>query len=174
MTCREYEPLIALYVEGDLNNREVERHLSECPACRELLEDLQASLAALKELSAVDAVFLSAVRAGVLAKIEGRRLTAWPWIAAFAAAVVLIAVVLMPPRKPALIAKTYSGADPLVRGRPPGRPSVIAQASPKAKRGRPGGRPRTKGSAPQEPLVVKMLTDDPNIVIIWLVDQRGD
>src|SRR5580704_3317306 len=50
MTCREYEPLIALYVEGDLNDRDVERHLAECSDCRELLEDLKVSQAALKEL----------------------------------------------------------------------------------------------------------------------------
>jgi hypothetical protein len=87
----------------------------------------------------------------------------------------LIVAVLMAPRKEALIAKApvYGGA---VRDRTPGRASVIAQAAPpKVKRSRPGGRLRTRGSAPpSEPLVVKMLTDDPNIVIIWLVDQRGD
>ena len=177
MTCREYEPLIALYVEGDLDDdREVERHLAECSDCREVLEDLRVSQAALKELSVVDAALLSAVRSGVLAKIERRRLVAWPWVAAFvAAAALIIAVLTLPQKKPALIAKTSSGADPLVRGRPPGRPSVIAQAAPRPKRSRPQGRLRTRGSAPpSEPLVVKMLTDDPNIVIIWLVDQRGD
>jgi hypothetical protein len=169
MTCREYEPLIALYVEGDLNDRDVEMHLAECSDCRELLEDLKVSQAALKELAAVDPVFLSAVRSGVHARIERRRLTAWPWVAAVAA--VLIVAVLTVPRKPTLIAKapvSSGGADPLVRGRPPGRPSVIAQAAPKFKR----RRRRTRESAP--PLVVKMLTDDPNIVIVWLVDQPGD
>ena len=179
MTCRDYEPLIALYVEGDLNDRDVERHLAECSDCRELLEDFRASQAALKELASVDAAFLSAVRSGVLAKIETRRRTAWPWIAAFVAAAALIVAVLMAPRKPTLIAKlpvsAGSGVDPLVRSRPPGRPLVIAQAAPKAKRSRPAGRLRTRRPAPPpEPLVVKMLTDDPNIVIIWLVDQSGD
>ena len=186
MTCREYEPLIALYVEGDLEDRELERHLAECSDCRELLEDFRASQAALKELAAVDAVFLSAVRAGVLDKIEGRRRRVWPWAAVFAAAAVLILAMMTAPQKPIAVGQTArpsaprgvpadGGADPLVRGRPPGRPPVIAQALPKAKRSRPGGRLRTRGSAPPaEPLVVKMLTDDPNIVIIWLVDQRGD
>ena len=183
MTCREYEPLIALYVEGDLNDRDVERHLAECSDCRELLDDFRASQAALKELAAVDVGFLSAVRSGVLAKIESRRRIAWPWVAAFAAAAALIVSVLTLPRKPTLvakipvpaIAKLDGGADPLVRGRPPGRPSAIAQVARKTRRSRPGGRLRTRGSAPQaEPLVVKMLTDDPNIVIIWLVDQPGD
>jgi hypothetical protein len=173
MTCREYEPLIALYVEGDLDGREVERHLAECPDCRELLEDLRVSQAALKELPVVDAAFLSAVRSGVLGRIERRRLRAWPWIAALAAMSALVVAVSTAPRKPALIAKApvYGGA---LRGSLD-RPSAIAPAVPKVKRSRPGGRLRTRGSAPpSEPLVVKMLTDDPNIVIIWLVDQRGD
>jgi hypothetical protein len=174
MTCREYEPLIALYVEGDLNDREVERHLSECSDCRELLEDLQASQAALKELATVDAALLSAVRSGVLAKLERRRLVVWPSAAALVAAALIVAVLTVP-RQPALITKVPNGgADPVVRGRPIGRPSMIPQATRQAKRSRPGGRPRTRGSAPPEPLVVKMLTDDPNIVIIWLVDQPGD
>jgi anti-sigma factor RsiW len=173
MTCREYEPLIALYVEGDLDGREVERHLAECSDCRELLEDLRVSQAALKELAAVDAAFLSAVRWGVLGRIERRRRSVWPWIAALAAAAALIVAVLAVPRKPALIAKAPVSSDGAVRD--PSRPIVIAQAAPKVKRSRPGGRLRTRGSAPpSEPLVVKMLTDDPNIVIIWLVDQRGD
>jgi len=177
MTCREYEPLIALYVGGDLDDREVERHLAECPDCRELLEDLRVSQAALRELAQVDAAFLSAVRSGVLERIERRRRSAWPWIAALAAAAALVVAVLMAPQKPALIARApvSGGADPLVRGRPPGRPAMIAQTAPRPKRSRPGGRLRTRGSAPpSEPLVVKMLTDDPNIVIIWLVEQRGD
>jgi putative zinc finger protein len=178
MNCREYEPLIALYVEGDLSDREVELHLAECSDCRQLLEDLRASQAVLKGLAPVDTAFLSAVRSGVLAKLESRRRTVLPWIAAFAAAIALIVAFLMPPRKSASIAKApvlYGGADPLVHSRLPGRPSAVAKVTQKTRRSRPGGRRRTRGSAPPaEPLVVKMLTGDPNIVIIWLVNQPGD
>ncbi len=161
MTCREYEPLIALYVEGDLNDRDLEQHLAQCAGCRELLEDLRASQASLKELVSVDAAFLSAVRSGVLGKIENRRLRAWPLVLAFAMAVALIVTIPTASRNPA----ANGGADPLVRGRPPGRPAAIAQATQRPKKIRPVGRPRTRGSAPPEPLVVKMLTDDPNILI---------
>jgi predicted anti-sigma-YlaC factor YlaD len=126
MTCREYEPLIALYVEGDLVDQELERHLAECSDCREVLEDLRVSQAALKELSVVDAAFLSAVRSGVLARIERRRRSAWPWVAALAAA--LIVAVLMPPRKPALIAKAPVSSDGAVRDLV--RPAAIAQGAP--------------------------------------------
>lgn len=171
MTCREYEPLIALYVEGDLSDRDVEQHLSRCPACRELLEDLRASQASLKELTSVDPAFLSAVRSEVLGKIENPRLRRWPLVLASAIAAALILTIPVVPRKPA---SSGGGADSLVPGRPPSRTAAIAQATPRAKRIRPRRRPRITPSAPAEPLVVKMLTDDPNIVIIWLVDRTGD
>ena len=166
MTCRDYEPLIALYVEGDLNGREVERHLAECSDCRELLEDLKVSQAALKELLAVDAAFLSAVRSGVLAKIERRRLTAWPWIAALAA--LLIVAVLTVPRKPTVL-RDHGGPTGGSAADQGVRPTISGNGKPGESKRR---RRRTRESAP--PLVVKMLTDDPDIVIIWLVDQPGD
>jgi anti-sigma factor RsiW len=132
MTCREYEPLIALYVEGDLDDAAVERHVTECAACRELLEDLRASQAALKEfaLDPVDPALLIGVRSGVLARIGERRGIAWPlrWIS---------------------VAALAAGAALL----------VLQSPAPTVKR---------------EPLVVKMLTSDPDVVIIWLVDQTGD
>jgi hypothetical protein len=34
-------------------------------------------------------------------------------------------------------------------------------------------RPRLRPSFKSEPLVVKMITDDPQVVIYWLVDQSG-
>jgi anti-sigma factor RsiW len=172
MTCREYEPLLALYVEGDLDDRKVEQHLAECAHCRELLVDLQASQAMLKDLSsgAVDAALLSAVRSGVLSKTRPRRV--WHWVAACAAVAVLVALIPSPGRppsqhvaianEPAIANQFDGGADP----------PVLVRTSAPAHKDRRGRRRQIRGLAP--PLVVKMLTDDPNIVIIWLVDQPGD
>jgi anti-sigma factor RsiW len=163
MTCREYEPLLALYVGGDLDGCDVEGHLADCAECRALLEDLRASQALLKELSAeaVDAALLSAVRAGVLAKTRPRRL--WPWVAACAAAAALVMALIparapIPKRAPALPKTEAVRAVPT----PTSKPAL-------ARRKRPRRQPHKA-----EPLVVKVLTDDPNIVIIWLVDQPGD
>ncbi len=93
MTCQEYEPLIALYVEGDLDDAAgVERHLTECAACRDLLQDLRSSQAALKELALgepVDPALLSEVRSEVLARIGRKRWLVWPWAAALAAGMAL-------------------------------------------------------------------------------------
>lgn len=135
MNCQDYEPLIALYVERDVEDPVLERHLVTCSPCRELLEDLRASQTAVREmrLSRVDPAFLTAVRSGVLAEIGGRRRVWPPWIAAVAMVLVAM-VVLLAPHRPVSTARE----------------------------------PKT------EPLVVKMLTDDPNVVIIWLVDQTGD
>jgi hypothetical protein len=166
VTCQEYEPLIALYVEGDVNEPGIEQHLAQCSGCRELLEDLQASQSALKELGSVDAAFLSAVRSGALAKMERRRLPVWPLAWAFAIALLLILAI---PRTPPATGR--AAADPAVIQAPVPVPTV-AHASPKPRKSR--ARLRTRKSAPAEPLVVKMLTDDPNIVIIWLVDRTGD
>jgi anti-sigma factor RsiW len=173
MNCQAFEPLIALYIEGDLPGQDtprVEAHLAACAGCREFLEDLQASQAAVKELVAerVDGALLAAVRAGVLQKIDNRRRVLWPWVAAAATALALLALFRTPSppvahdARPVTIAtapKASGLTAPVISVRRPGR--------------RPGPRIRAaKGHAP--PLVVKMLTNDPDIVIIWLVDQTGD
>ena len=173
MNCQAFEPMLALYVEGDLPERDVprvEEHVATCADCRDLLEDLQSSQAVLKTLGAeaVDGALLTAVRAGVLARIDCRRRAVWPWVAATTAALALLILLLAPSQRTA----------------PEPRPVTIAQASPKVEAAvgragppahsrRPRRRPVTKPPAAQQ-LVVKILTDDPDIVIIWLVDQTGD
>ena len=139
MRCEEYEPLIALYVEADLEDAAgVERHLPECAACRALLEDLRSSQAALKQLALdlPDPALLSEVRSGVLAGIGERRGIAWPlrWISVAALAAGAALMVLL-------------------------TPTPTPKPTPAVKR---------------EPLVLKMLTGDPDVVIIWFVDQPGD
>lgn len=167
MTCQDYERLIALYVEGDITDGRVETHLAGCAECRELLEDLRASQALLKELPGADPVLLGAVRSGVLSRIGGRRRVLWPWVAAaMTAAAVAIAVL-----------------HPVAQREVPGAPKSVVRAAVAAPIARAAPvqvvrrhrRPKLKRpAASKEPLVVKMLTNDPNIVIIWLVDQPGD
>jgi hypothetical protein len=31
-----------------------------------------------------------------------------------------------------------------------------------------------KAAAPDKPLLVKLVTDDPNVVIYWITDTKGD
>lgn len=174
MNCDAFEPLIALYVGADLPDRDrpqVEQHLAACPDCRQLLEDLQANHAALRELGseAVDAVMLTAVRAGVLAGIGERRRRVWPWVAAFAAAAALVAALVVTPRKP-----IEQPQPPPQVARVVVAPERVVEETVAPRRRRVARRRPTPPPREAQPLVVKMLTDDPDIVIIWLVDQRGD
>jgi anti-sigma factor RsiW len=171
MNCNAFEPLIALYVGADLPDRDrpqVEQHLAACPDCQRLLEDLQASQTALRELGseAVDAAMLTAVRAGVLAGIGERRRRVWPWVAAFTAA--LLTALIVTPRKP------IEQLPPPVVARILPPTSVVQTPMPPPRRRQVVRRRPAPPPAEAQPLVVKMLTDDPDIVIIWLVDQRGE
>ena len=63
MNCTAFEPLIALFVEGDLRDAEhlrVEAHIRGCVACRNLADELRESLGVFKELRH-DAIQMSAL-----------------------------------------------------------------------------------------------------------------
>jgi anti-sigma factor RsiW len=184
MNCRMFEPLIALYVEGDLPERDtarVDAHLAQCADCREILEDLRASQAAVKQLGseAVDAALLSTVRTGVLSRI-GEPGPWWRWTAGLAMTLALIAAFVMAHPKrvrephPAPIAQApLAPQTPSTEATPRAEaPTLVKRHVARARTSR--SRIRQAGHRPAPPLVVKMLTDDPNIVIIWLVDQTGD
>ncbi len=157
MTCSEYEPLIALYVEGDIEDRDLERHLAGCSDCCGVLEELRASQAWLKELGSegVDAAFLSVLRAEVMARTQPRR--AWAWIAACAAAVAGMVMVLPAPRKPVPVVEVVQ-APVSIAAELPQAPAPVHKD--RRRRRTQAGRPVVQ--------VVKMFTEDPNIVVIWL------
>jgi hypothetical protein len=134
-------------------------------------EEFEKNAAALRELAIPQAAF-AAVRQRVLSEIQAkrRRMAWWTWPAVAAAACfAIVCVSYLSPRteRPAaLVAKK----DP---------PKIEWTARPVVQRvhHKSSGR-LLAGRAPvrkTEPLaVVKMLTDDPNVIIIWLVDQKGD
>ena len=156
----------------------MEEHLAACPGCRELLEDLRASQAVVKQLGSesVDPALLASVRSGVLARIDQPSPWLWRrWTAALAAALALIAMFVLALRKPA----PAPPAVPIAQAPPkPEEPKIevasAAPSPPRAARRRTHRPRRSVAGKTDQPLVVKMLTDDPNIVIIWLVDQTGD
>jgi anti-sigma factor RsiW len=164
MKCSMDESLLALFAGGDLADeqaREVEKHLRGCPDCRELAAGLVASQAALQSLrdEDLDANRLAEVRRQVLDRVGAARPA---WVFAFRwwqavpvglAAAVLVFVLYPRPEIP-----------------PPPAPPVIAIAPPPEIR-----RPVSVPPKPaQEPLLVKMFTDDPDVVIYWLIDPKGD
>jgi len=168
MACARFEPLIALHVGGELVAPEVEAHLRTCAECRGFAEELEHSQAALRSLREEEApaAALAEVRGRVLDEIASRKPSWWfalRWhyaLAPAAAAVALVvALSLRPPLPPS-----------------PGPPSLSLPAPAIAKSASPPSvrRPAPKPAAAlREPLLVKMFTDDPDVVIYWLIDAEG-
>lgn len=171
MSCGDFEDLIALEVEGDLDAAaaaRVREHIGKCDACRELSLGLRESQAALKALGAVDIdeQSLAQWRRRVLAQIDAapRRGWGWRWALAAAAAVLLvwIGVRFRRPYVPP--------APPPVAARMEPAPALPAPAAPAP---RPRIR-RVRREAPAGPLLVKLETTDPDVVIYWIVEGKGD
>ena len=168
MNCLDWEERVALFAGGDLAEG-VEQHLAECAGCREFCAELVATMDSLRDehRSEIDAAHFTAVRSRVMAEIErGRRVwrrLAWASGVGIAAALML-GVVMRPgplPSPPARVALTIPGAE-LVRSA-----GEIRQPA-GSTRSRASGR---RGRLPhREPVVVKLQTKDPNIVIYWIAD----
>ena len=187
MNCANWEERIALYMGGDLGrdeSAEVARHLAECAGCRLFASGVRESLAVLREAHGEplnDAAF-AAVRARVVAELEYRPARQW-WLwmgAAAAAAALLLAMLWMRPVKrqaprhemasrqieiPVPAVPREPSAVPVVRvhrRRVRRAPELIRQKAEVGTR------------KPEEPLVVKLMTDDPDVVIYWITDRRGE
>jgi len=170
MSCRRFEKYVALWVEGDLPPRQagrLEAHLPGCPDCRQLVEGLRASQAALKELHVEAAEEdLAAVRRRVLAQIRSerpqRRRWAWAYALGGSVAVTVVLWVLLP--RPSI------PPPPPPRVMNPAPVEVARPATPAPVRPRPS---RAQPPAAPEPLLVKLYTDDPDVIIYWLIERTG-
>jgi len=180
MNCPNWERRLALYAEGDLSGREAqetEKHLRQCTGCREFTEGLKESQAAVRSLGEeeVAAIALASVRQRVLAEVGGRkpsRRFAFRWWHAVPAGVAaMVMALLLWPRIPAV------EPPPVLAIAPPPAPEVLRpvplpetpQVVETARRPRV---PDTKPGAESEPLLVKFFTDDPDVVIYWIIDQK--
>ncbi|HET9215656.1 MAG TPA: zf-HC2 domain-containing protein [Terriglobia bacterium] len=199
MSCHEFERLVALYVEGDLDGTEhwhVEAHLLACPACRNLADDLKESQAAFKSIrqDGPNPAVLLSVRTRVLEDVAGMQSKNWlerlflgglrqrATLAGFALLLVggwllrnsrqhdMPAAVPPPPvvavHEPQVFTETVAPTPP---PEPETKPLVR----------RP--RPMPAVAAPEEhveaatPVTIKFVTDNPNVIIYWLGDERkGD
>jgi hypothetical protein len=100
MSCRVSETTLALYVEGDLADREARvlgEHLAGCEHCRARVVDLTASQRQLKSLkeSPLDAALVEQLHAAVMEAVSGgkpRREGVPPWRWALAASLVALVV----------------------------------------------------------------------------------
>ena len=181
MKCVFSENDIALYIEGDLPEaslRKIEAHLRECTACCDLAEDFRESQSIFRTLRAetVSAAAMAGVRNRVLAEVSGiRSSTVWGRklerflysgfrrgfvTAGLTAFVIAAGIVLWPAEEVPLPPRIAVVSTPPVQ-------TVVVPAVHKAAAVR-----RKKAREPVQ-TVVKLLTDDPNIVIYWVVSENG-
>jgi anti-sigma factor RsiW len=198
MNCKDWEERIALFAGGDLSpalEAEVKRHLAECAGCRAFAEGIEDSLTLLRSAheEPIAAGHYTAVRAAVLARLarERRPWRRWMWAPALALGLAVAGVFVavrpakMPkitvaalryPELPAVAVWTPEPVAPGERNRPRGA-GASGTAPPVAASSRvpaaaQGHGPET--SAPVEPLVVKLITNDPDVVIYWIADRKGE
>jgi anti-sigma factor RsiW len=202
MKCRYSEQDIALLVEGDLKEsalREIEAHLPGCAECMALADELRESQAVFKGLrqETVSTATLGQVRARVLAEVAGvssrtslgRKFERFLYLGArrgYALAGVSLVMFLFVglwyarrPVVPEVVQNAPLPAPPAVmvpvkeQDSRPIRQKVRRAAISKPALKAPKA-PAPVADEPPKQLVVKLLTDDPNIVIYWLVEQNGD
>jgi anti-sigma factor RsiW len=171
MNCAKWKIDIALYAGGDLPANRLARtvaHLEACAECRALLDDLRAGQTLLSDLGdePLEDAMAANVRRRVLARLPVEQAATahsyWRW--ALAAAVLLAAILTLPWRmeKQAPLARVEH-APPRVPEAPPAIVNVPRPVARRHHRAKP---------QPGEPLLVQLVTDDPNIVIYWLVDPK--
>ena len=165
MKCWEWEVQIASEVESAA----LQAHMLQCSGCRQFAAEIAANREALGTL-AVDPDALGVVRNRVMAELRAPRRAqiGWIWPAAVAACLAILCGSLAlsrfsipAPPKP-VIALARPPIFPRIMAARPQKNSIHRRRQPMVARAR------------TQPLVIKMLTDDPDVVIIWIADQKGD
>ncbi len=129
------------------NGEDAREHLASCAECRMLAEDLRLNAAALREM-----------------RVRPAR---WPWPVAAAAAVVMAIGIWRAAPDPQTALVAGKGDRSLLPLPPPRSLAADLKAGQSL---RPVKERRHVGAA--EPLKVKMLTSDPDVVIYWIVDRK--
>ena len=178
MSCETFEKLIALDAGDDLTPPEtarLEAHLETCAPCRELARSIEESQSRLKALAdaSIDEDALARWRRGLLARIEAeprRRILGWRWAWAAAAAMALLALVAVP-----RMVRRPPAEAPVAQALPPASPALSSLPSPPQAPVAPRRPRHRRAPAPAaEPLLVKLETPDPNVVIYWIVEGKGN
>ena len=193
MSCKRFERLIALYVEGDLAERQarnVESHLVGCAACRKFADELKASQVALKDLRhepiyetdlhelrrrVIDAVTVKKpeyVGARWIDRFRMRK----TWVGAVAGALAVAAMAAvyfstMHGRVPSESSQQRIAATNVVE---PAAPPVVSRPVDE-----PVVRPAAVAApvveaAERQPMVIKMLTNNPDVVIILVTNGKEE
>ncbi len=164
MNCEECTRALA----SEDGASELDEHLRQCPACRDYAAALEADRQVLATLRHVAPAALFALRRGVSARIAKERAVrrVWAWSAGMAACLAVAFSIFT------------SGAPEAT----PPKPQIAFRAAgpPVDWEARTVSRPARRPPAPAhelakaaQPLKIKIFTDDPNVVIYWLVDNEG-
>jgi len=189
MNCSNWEERISLYAGGDLQppeTAEVDWHLADCECCRDFAAGLKESLQLMRSVheEPVGEAHFAAVRARVMGELEGRTLPWWrnAWVYGFSAAALALFLILTlvprrPVQRPIRAATVRERITPSTAVELPPAPAPLHRVHPvhAVRHQRP--LPILPVSAPPEPgppAVVKMLTDDPDVVIYWITDNSGE
>ncbi len=160
MTCPEWE----LEIASESGRPELAGHLAGCEHCRAFAREIELDRAALASL-ALPQDALGVVPGRVLGELRARRRRKMflGWAAAAACLAALAFGLLVRPRAP---------ENPTIVIASPSAPrlTVWSRTTPHPHR-RPPARTLARSA---EPIVIKMFTEDPDVVIIWLVDKKGD
>ena len=185
MNCRDWEERLALYAGGDLapdEAAEVERHLGECPGCQMFASGLKESLEMLRE-SHRERPVPGAFRGGAGASAGGSGTRPASFVAAG------MGVWLGVGGRGAACWRSSRCGHPEAAGsgrcrHPPAALGARAGSRQEAAgitwtARRPGESPRHQRRAPVkaqpgEPIVVRMVTDNPDVVIYWIAETRGE
>ncbi len=179
MNCSEWEERLALYWAGDLDAEEAvrtQRHLAECPGCQVFLSGLKSGLHWLQEAHSEEPspAHFAAVRARVLGELRAERQPFWrrKLLYGLAAAALLLAwtagLRLQTPGPPA-VALSRPPVVAQALAAPPVRESVMP--APGADRPVLSRHPRLVKT---EPVMVRVVTDNPDVVIYWIADKKGE
>lgn len=180
------EEQLALHAGGDLLPAEVEAitsHLQDCLQCQAVLADFRENRAcfesAMTEPSGDD---LRDVRLLVIRRLERQKGVAknWRWLAATAAAVAMIVVLLCVWRLPRNTINSRSATtaelrivyQPLIEPFLPNLELNTRRVQTKQHRSAPGIRKVTLLAERNGPPILKMTTSDPDVVILWQLDER--
>lgn len=203
MSCHDFEGLIALDVEGDLDVSECHRlelHLRQCSACGLLAEELKESQSAFKSIRQdlpSEATLLS-IRSRVLADVSDMQSDSWfgrVFLNGFRQRVTLAAAALLM-FGGWLLWHTHhvstlevTPALPVAVNQPPvvePDPEVVISAptptpvrTPRIRQPKPApapvrAAPDVVSEEPQVQVSIRLITDDPTVIIYWLGDEKGD
>ena len=174
MNCSDWQQEITAESESVA----LEEHLRTCGHCRDFADEVERNRAALQSVEIHPAAF-DAVRLRVLKEITAKKQRGawWAWSAVAVAACFVIlcaALVFQSWKNPAPPKPLIATKNPPKIERPPAPGPPVMRAHHRVHH---HFGPVTASAGPAhnpEPLVVKMLTNDPDVIIIWLVDQKGD